>query len=321
MSEFTITPAAKGQRLDKFLTEKLPGHSRSQIQKLIKTGGVLLNDQKPTIHQFLKKNDVITVTQAPLSDTPTRPSLIARLFKKVTQAQKPAPLNIIEDNEYYLIINKPAGLLVHEAPGSQEPTLVDLVLKKYPQIAKVGEDPLRPGVVHRLDREVSGLLVMAKTQDMFDHLKKQFKSRQIKKEYTALVYGVPQKPKGEITFNIGRSETIDYKMAAVPTHEKRGRIAITEFEVTERLGGYTLLKIKPRTGRTHQIRVHLNAYGLPIVGDQTYKPKKLKTKIKMNRIFLHAHYLGFKDMEDKWQAFTLPLPAELEGILAKLRLG
>jgi 23S rRNA pseudouridine1911/1915/1917 synthase len=355
MSEFTITSIEKGQRLDKFLITKLPDQSRSQTQKRIKAGGILVNNKKPTIHQFLKENDVITVTQTPLSNTRAHPFLPAvcdsrqtgvgahlfkkaapgesklkslfKKFKKATQPSKRAAeafmprLKIIEDTGHYIVINKPAGLLVHEAPGSQEPTLVDIILKKYPKIAKVGEDPLRPGIVHRLDREVSGLLVIAKTQDMFDHLKKQFKSRQIKKEYTALVYGAPQKPEGEISFNIDRSETIDYKMAAVPTHEERGRRAITEFEVTEHMGNYTLLKIKPKTGRTHQIRVHLNAYGLPIVGDLVYKPKKLKTKIKMDRIFLNAHYLSFKDLDDKLKEFTISLPANLENILAKLRIS
>jgi len=333
MSEFTITSIEKGQRLDKFLITKLPDQSRSQIQKRIKAGGILVNNKKPTIHQFLKKNDVINISVAQASlpaladktargqfNLPAQAAVPELPQQKETQAQRPA-LGIISDTDHYIIINKPAGLLVHEAPGSQEPTLVDIILKKYPKIAKVGEDPLRPGIVHRLDREVSGLLVIAKTQDMFDHLKKQFKSRQIKKEYTALVYGAPQKPEGEISFNIDRSETIDYKMAAVPTHEERGRRAITEFEVTEHLGNYTLLKIKPKTGRTHQIRVHLNAYGLPIVGDLVYKPKKLKTKIKMDRIFLNAHYLSFKDLDDKLKEFTISLPANLENILAKLRIS
>jgi len=311
MSEFTITSIEKGQRLDKFLITKLPDQSRSQIQKRIKAGGILVNNKKPTIHQFLKKNDVINISVAQASlpaladktargqfNLPAQAAVPELPQQKETQAQRPA-LGIISDTDHYIIINKPAGLLVHEAPGSQEPTLVDIILKKYPKIAKVGEDPLRPGIVHRLDREVSGLLVIAKTQDMFDHLKKQFKSR----------------------LNFDRSETIDYKMAAVPTHEERGRRAITEFEVTEHLGNYTLLKIKPKTGRTHQIRVHLNAYGLPIVGDLVYKPKKLKTKIKMDRIFLNAHYLSFKDLDDKLKEFTISLPANLENILAKLRIS
>lgn len=320
MSKFTISSAEKGQRLDKFLVKKLPDQNRSQIQKIIKAGGVLINNKKPTIHQFLKKNDVININVAQVSVPELADKTARGKFKLPAQVSVPElRLNIITEKNNYIVINKPAGLIIHEASGHQEPTLVDIILKKYPQIAKVGEDPMRPGIVHRLDREVSGLLVIAKTQDMFDHLKKQFKGRQIKKEYTALVYGVPQKPEGEISFNIDRSETIDYKMAAVPTHEERGRKAVTEFEVIKRLGNYTLLKIKPKTGRTHQIRVHLNAYGLPVVGDLVYKPKKLKTKIKMDRIFLHAHYLGFNDLDGKWKDFTISLPAKLEDVLAKLR--
>jgi len=330
MSEYTVTNEQTGQRLDKFLSSQLPDISRSQIQKLIKSGEVLVNQDKPAIHQFLKQDDVININRArpavgarPANNMPAYDNETAPGQSNVP-ARAVAPelrLDIITDNEHCLVINKPAGLLVHEAPGHTEPTLVDLILKKYPKIRKIGEDPMRPGIVHRLDRDVSGLIVITKTQDMFDHLKKQFKSRQVKKEYTALVYGAPQKPEGEISFNIDRSETIDHKMAAVPTHEERGRKAITEFEVTERLGNYSLLNIKPQTGRTHQIRVHLNAYGLPIVGDLTYKPKKFKTKIKMDRIFLHAHYLGFKDLTDKWIEFTSPLPDELNNILTKLKKG
>lgn len=319
MSEFTVTTKHQGMRLDKFLTEKLPGHSRSQIQKMIKTGQVMINYEKISVHHFLKIGDKIDIKnnnranpfQGALASKSTRPS------NGVAEASMPR-LDIIEDNKHFLIVNKPVGLVVHEATGYNGPTLVDQILKKYPDITKIGEDPMRPGIVHRLDKEVSGLMVIAKTQDMFDHLKSQFKTRKIKKEYIALVYGSPQKLEGEIEFKIDRAVN-GYKMAALPkSANQRGRFAITEFEVLEKLGNYTLLKIKTQTGRTHQIRVHLNAYGLPVVGDSIYKPKKLKVKIKLGRIFLQANCLGFYDLDNNWQEFSIPLASELQSTLGKL---
>lgn len=317
MPDFHASEQDNKKRLDKFLVGKFPGQTRSQIQKLIKNGAILVNEKKPSVHQFLKTDDLITVHRA-------RPAVDARGDNQPSpQAQAAAPgrgeLHIISDQSDYLVVNKPAGLLVHPAPTTNEPTLVDWLLQKYPGMNKIGEDPLRPGIVHRLDRDVSGLLVVAKTQDMFDRLKSQFKTRKIKKEYTALVYGAPAKDSGEINFNIDRSETADHKMAAVPEHENRGRKAVTAFEVVKRFANYTLLTAKPQTGRTHQIRVHLNAFGLPIVGDTIYKPKKLKTKIKMNRIFLHAQYLGFYNLDNTWSDYQTPLPSGLQEIINKLK--
>jgi len=311
MPNYTITKEHQGIRLDKFLTKKISGLSRSQIQKMIKAGQVLVNDNKPTVHQFLKTGDTITITKQQNNILRAQASLPAR-------AGKIPALEIIENTTHYLIINKPVGLVVHEAPGYNGLTLVDQILKKYPDIAKIGEDPMRPGIVHRLDKEVSGLIVIAKTQDMFDHLKSQFKTKKIKKEYIALVYGSPQKLEGEIEFKIDRAVN-GYKMAALPKSDnQRGRSAVTEFEVLERLGNYTLLRVKTHTGRTHQIRVHLNAYGLPVVGDSIYIPKKLKVKIKLGRIFLQANCLGFYDLDNNWREFSIPLASELQSTLDKL---
>jgi 23S rRNA pseudouridine1911/1915/1917 synthase len=167
-------------------------------------------------------------------------------------------------------------------------------------------------------------MVIPKTQAMFDHLKSQFKTRQIKKEYTALVYGKPERLEGEIAFNIDRSIE-GHKMVAIPLSSKeeevRGRPAVTKFEIIQLFAGYTLLKAMPATGRTHQIRVHLNAYGLPIVGDPLYRSKKLKKTMPLDRIFLHATSLGFFDLENKWQQFSAALPAELENLLKQLKKG
>ena len=228
---------------------------------------------------------------------------------------------IFEDKNY-LVINKPAGLLVHGAPHIKEPTLVDQLLKKYPKIEKVGDDPSRPGIIHRLDKLASGLMVVAKTQESFNDLKVQFQKRTIQKYYTALVYGKIEKDEDDINFPIERSAK-GHKMAAKPTTVKgekneAGRNALTEFEVTKKFINYTLLKVKIKTGRTHQIRVHMSAYGHPIVGDDLYGTKKTKIKNKklnLDRIFLVADELKFTDLKGEEKVFKINLPNELKNLL------
>jgi 23S rRNA pseudouridine1911/1915/1917 synthase len=321
VNTYIIKPEFSGARLDKFLVAQFLDYSRAHIQKMIKSGQVLLNDKPTVVHHFLKEGDKITLTTqaaVPAVDSKTTPHLSAGA---VTRQKSPTP-EIISDTPDYLIINKPAGLLVHEATSADEPTLVDWLLKKYPTLKKIGEDPSRPAIVHRLDKEVSGLMVIPKTQAMFDHLKSQFKTRKIKKEYTALVYGKPNKIEDEINFNIDRSVE-GHKMVAIPLSgnedELRGRKAVTRFEIIQSFAGYTLIKAMPATGRTHQIRVHFNAYGLPIVGDPLYKPKKLKKTIELDRIFLHATCLGFFDLKRTWQQFSAALPEKLDKLLQELK--
>ena len=225
-------------------------------------------------------------------------------------------------NKEFIIINKPAGLITHGAPHIKEPSLADLLLKDYPEIKKIGEDPWRPGIVHRLDRLASGLLVVARTQESFDNLKNQFKNRTIKKHYRALVYGKIEKDEDEINFPIKRS-TKGYKMAALPETIKgknniSGRNAITEFQVKKKYINYTLLDTKIKTGRTHQIRVHMCAYGHPVVGDDLYSTKKTREKNKkfnLGRIFLHASELEFTDLKGQGQKFKAKLPDELVNFL------
>ncbi len=246
---------------------------------------------------------------------------------------------IIFENEDYLIINKPAGLIVHGGPGITEPALTDWLRKLYPFIENVGEDPLRPGLVHRLDKEASGLMVIAKNQKSFDHFKKQFKNRRITKKYIALAYGHINKDEDIINFPIKRAHD-GYKMAALPTSseaitdknkpnnrdrgtlraQEESREAITEFNVIKRYINYTLLEVKIKTGRTHQIRVHLYAYGHPLLGDPLYFTKKTKVrnqKINLGRIFLVASELSFKDLNKEKQTFNIELPTELSNFLKK----
>jgi len=232
----------------------------------------------------------------------------------------------IHENNNFLVINKPAGLLTHGADHIKEPTLVDQLLNKYPELAKIGEDPNRPGIMHRLDKQVSGLMVIAKTQDAFDHLKQQFQNRTVTKIYTALVYGKIEKDEDEINFPIQRKRT-GHKMAALPATAKgkpteEGRRAITEFEVLQKFINYTLLKVKIKTGRTHQIRVHLTAYGHPVVGDDLYSTKKTREKNKklnLGRIFLTANELSFMDLNEKQKTFKINLQEELKKFLQQIK--
>jgi len=250
------------------------------------------------------------------------------------------PVIIFENNDY-LVINKPAGLIVHGGAGITEPVLTDWLRKKYPEIETVGDDPLRPGIVHRLDREASGLMIITKTQKAFDHFKKLFKNRRVVKKYLALAHGKISKDEDLIAFPIKRSKD-GYRMAALPVSSEtisdknkpnnrdRGTLraqedskeAITEFCVLTRYINYTLLDVKIKTGRTHQIRVHLYAYGHPLLGDNLYWTKKSKVKnekVGLGRIFLVAKELSFKDLDGKKQNFSIELPADLQSFLDKTK--
>lgn len=228
--------------------------------------------------------------------------------------------HIIFESPDYLVLDKPSGLLVHAAEHHEgEATLVDWLKTHYPDTANVGEDPARPGIIHRLDMDVSGALVVARTQKMYEHLKTQFKKHEVEKMYLALVHGVPGKPDGTISFPLGRSRRNAGRMASQPTASARTRDAVTHYAVREQFTHLTLLEITIETGRTNQIRAHLLAFGLPIVGDKVYASKTVKQKVKFDRPFLHSWKLGFKDLAGARQTFEVPLPPELKKLLQSLR--
>jgi len=227
--------------------------------------------------------------------------------------------NIIYEDNDFLIIEKPAGLLVHPTKYQEENTLIDWLLEKFSEIKDVGEKE-RPGIVHRLDREVSGLMVVAKTQAVYEHLIKQFSQSQIKKEYTALVFGQPPREKGTIDLPIGRTKK--GKLVAIKYQKgiKLEKSAVTEYEVIQRFNNFTLLKVRPLTGRTHQIRIHSKSIGCPLVGDQKYGKKQIADgKWQINRIFLHAGYLGFYDLNGHWREFKSELPITLNNFLNQIQ--
>ena len=327
MKKFTITEQYQNWRLDKFLTEKL-GETRSQIQKKIKTSQFLVNDGVPSVHQFLEIGDVIKIKTtkekaAHFDEKNVKSSILGIIRKK---PGIPVPTILIKEKEY-LVIEKPAGLLVHSGQDRSEPTLVDWLIKKFPKIKKVGdavalernENLFRPGIVHRLDRKVSGLMIIALTQSAFDYLKSQFKLKNVRKDYIALVSDVIPKEDGEINFPIHRSHA--GKLVALALNADKGQSAHTEFEVLQRFHNHTLVQLKPLTGRTNQLRIHMSAYNHPIVGDDVYASRKfqIREKIKLNRIFLHAAHLFFVDPDGKQVDITSPLPEELDEILKKLK--
>lgn len=287
-------------RLDKFLKEHYPQYSRSYIQKAIEAGQVLVNNKKIAVHHFLKIGDEVEV----------KIELPAELLVVPNQEIR---IEVVAEEKDFLVINKPAGLVVHQGEGHKEAdTLANGLLARYSEIGKVGDDPLRPGIVHRLDADASGVMVVARTQDMFDHLKKQFKTHQTEKEYLALVHGQVSPSEGVIEFALEKKGT---KMVARPKGGE-GKKAVTEYETVanpeleEVKGKATLLKIRIHTGRTHQIRVHLFALGYPIVGDRLYGGEAKSQKLEASRLMLHARKIGFRDLEGKWREFETKVPKE-----------
>ncbi|MFA5954150.1 MAG: RluA family pseudouridine synthase [Patescibacteria group bacterium] len=293
-------PADIGKvRLDLFLTEKL-GFARSQVQKLIKDQFVSVDDEHTSVHRWLKAGETIKVTERPARVLPPVPNL-----------------EILTETDDYLVVNKRAGILVHPAAGSVAPVLTEALLKHCPSIAHVGQVD-RPGIVHRLDRDVSGVLVVAKTQAMYDLLTHQFRERLVKKVYTTLVHGNIEREEGDITFVIARSKTFRGRMAARPANSV-GREAKTSFLVLKRFVNYTLLEVAIHTGRSHQIRTHLKAFGHPVVGDPLYGARQDREQgIELPRLFLQASTLGFTDLADTWCEYNVALDPELSAFLETL---
>ncbi|HPA25274.1 MAG TPA: RluA family pseudouridine synthase [bacterium] len=320
MPKYKIGTKYIANRLDKFLFEKIKKFSRSQIQKQIKDGLILVNNKIIQPHYFLKEKDVIEIKKSEIkklgdSGSLQSPNRSDNVLNHQSGDQREQPIEIIFETPDYLVINKPEGLLVHPGNVHSDKTLIDWLIKKYPSIKKVFDKDnkigkTRPGIVHRLDRDVSGLMVIAKTQPMFDYLKNQFKDRVIKKEYLALVHG-------EVSLDVGRIERALIRskktglIAAQTEENSLGKEAITEFSVIQRYKKYTLLQIKLLTGRTHQIRVHLKSIGHSILGDKLYITRNIRLKAKkptVNNIFLLSKKLGFYDLENNWQEFKIKEP-------------
>jgi len=280
-------------RLDKYVCQQLPELSRSRVQKLIADGHITVNGRPAKPGLKLNIGDRLEITIPPTPPEQVLPESI--------------PLNIVYEDDDLLVVNKPAGLTVHPTPGHPGHTLVNALLAHFPHLADIG-DRLRPGIVHRLDKDTSGLMLVAKNSDAQANLIGQFKSHSVTKAYMALVKGRLTPETGVIEANIGRDPRHRQRMAVV----EGGREASTEYQVIKYIGDYTLLEVRLRTGRTHQIRVHLGAIGFPVVGDKIYGVKAPF----LSRQFLHACRLGFSlPSSGEYIEFKSELPEDLEQAL------
>lgn len=295
-----ILQGKDGERLDVALAREL-GLSRAQVQRAIKEGRVTVSGGPAKAHGQVAPGTPIAISEPAAEE----------------RAHLPFPkLEILYEDNDVLAVTKPSGVLVHPTGASKEPTLLDAVLEHEPKIAKVGDDRLRAGIVHRLDKEASGVLVVAKNQHAFHFLKEQFKNRLVEKHYLVLVLGNVKEQVGTIDFPIARS-TNRPRMAARPKSQE-GKEAITHFTVLERFTTASLLDVKIETGRTHQIRAHFFALGHPVAGDSLYRQRNIKP-IAVPRLFLHAKELTITLPSGDRKTFKAPLPKELELFLEQLK--
>jgi 23S rRNA pseudouridine1911/1915/1917 synthase len=308
---YTVDHSSSKKRLDLFLSEQTLQLTRSQIKKLIDNRLVKVNHCLTKASCRIKKGDLIELDlQEP---------------KESKIEAENIPLDILYEDDSIIVVNKTAGMVVHPAAGNYSGTLVNALLFHCSFITGVG-GILRPGIVHRLDKGTSGVLVVAKSDSAHQILSRQFKKRSVKKVYRALVYRQIEEDEGIIELEIGRHYSDRKRMS---TRTKKGRLAVTQWKVLKRYKNFSLLDIVIKTGRTHQIRVHLSSSHHPIVGDNVYGSKRGLSQIKseiikrrlsnLTRPFLHAHLLGFHHPQDnRYQEFIAPLPEELKEILTLL---
>jgi len=316
----TVTDDSEGIRLDRFLAAVLPEHSRSQIQRLIKEGLIQVAGRETKANQPVKPGQAISIEIPEPVDPAPQPEAL--------------PLPILYQDEDLIVVDKPAGMVVHPAAGHASGTLVNALLHHVDDLSGIGGEK-RPGIVHRLDRGTSGLMVVAKHDTAHEELSRQFHDREVEKEYFALVWGEVQAGR-RIDAPIGRDPSNRKKMSARdaargaragdPARVRRSREAVTRIIRAEKLRVLTLLQVAIHTGRTHQIRVHLSAIGHPIVGDPLYGgvhrrvPGDLRAVTHLERPFLHAARLVFKHPRDgRRMEFSSELPDDLQRVLDELR--
>lgn len=294
----TALPADAGKRLDAFLHERLPEFSRSRLQSWIKEKRVLIEGSAVRASYLLRGHEEVSVEPAQL--TPLR-----------AEAEK-LPLEILYEDADVVVVNKAAGMVVHAGAGHSHGTLVNALLHHFGSLSSLNGD-LRPGIVHRLDRETSGVLVVARTDKAHQSLARQFHDREVEKSYLALVHGGMKQPKGRIVTPIARDPIRRTRMT---TRLASGRAALTEYTMLEEVDRLSYLSVRIGTGRTHQIRVHLASLNHPIVGDRLYGAPPAE----IGRFFLHAHRLRFRSPStNEWIAIESPLPPDLASFLDALR--
>ena len=300
-----IVAQVSNLRLDQWLTAQEPEMSRSHIQKLIEQGFVTINGQVCTAKkQGLTKGDRILMT---------RPEA-----KPLDLVAQNIPLDILYEDDYMIVVNKAAGMVVHPAPGHDSGTLVNALLFHCPALPGIG-NVQRPGIVHRLDKDTTGAMVVAKTDQAMQHLQEQIRTKTAQREYLAIVYGSPSEDSGTVDQPIGRHPVDRKKMGIVP-EEKWGRHAVTHWAVKERLGNYSVLHYQLDTGRTHQIRVHSAHMGHPVIGDPLYTSNR-SLGINLTGQVLHAWRLSLDHpVTGDRTTHVAPLPQEFEKALNTLRL-
>ena len=309
---FNASESEAGHRLDTVIVARLPALSRSRASRLIRAGRITVNGLVKKPGYLTRPGDVVRCEIPPPEPTTCRPEAI--------------PLSLLYEDADMIILNKPPGLVVHPGAGHKGRTLVNALLFHCPDLKGVGSG-IRPGIVHRLDKDTSGTLVVAKSAMAHKSLSHQFKKRQVQKRYLALVYGEMEASAGVINLPIGRHFTNRKKMS---TRSRRGRATETEWKVKEALCGVTLLEVDLKTGRTHQIRVHCAAIGHPVVGDATYGGKKRWKEAPLPEVralleplprqMLHAWKLAFMHPRTgQWMSFESPMPKDMASVLQSLR--
>ncbi len=296
---FEVPPGDEGNRLDLYLSRQVPFLSRNQIQRLIEKGKVLVNSKKSRSSYRVRGGDFIEMEVPPPEEIILKPQHL--------------PLDIVYEDKDLLVINKPQGLVVHPAPGHYEGTLVNALLYHCPDLTGIG-GYLRPGIVHRLDKDTSGLLVVSKNELAHKSLTEQLKNRTLKRKYLALVHGEVMEDKGVIDAPLGRDPRNRKKFAVVPD----GKPARSYYRVLEKFPGFTLLEVELETGRTHQIRVHLAYAGYPVAGDPLYGSKR--NPLGLPGQALHAYQISFSHPRTgELMTFEAPLPSTFKKALAYLR--
>lgn len=307
---FTVASADTKTRLDIFLSQKLPELTRSRIKKLIEDGQTSLNNKPAKAGVKIKTGDQIGITIPAPQPIKAEPEKI--------------PLDIVYEDRHIIVINKPHGLAVHPGAGRAKGTLVNALLYHCKDLSGIG-GALRPGIVHRIDKDTSGVLVVAKTDKSHQFLSKQFKEHSMKRRYLALVWGMVKNDEGTIDLPIGRHVSERKKMSV---RTSRGRRAVTHYKVIKRFDNFTLIEATLETGRTHQIRVHLSAIHHPVAGDPVYGKKNMPSGLSpkltillknLKRQALHAQTLGIIHPETKeYMEFTAPLPEDIMSIITVL---
>ena len=301
----TVEPASAGARLDRWLSERLTDLSRARLQALIRGGFVRVDGAVSKAAHRLRVGERVEVEVPPLPDETLTPESV--------------PLSIVYEDAHVLVVDKPAGMVVHPGAGRSDGTLAAAILAHAPAIAGVG-GPRRPGIVHRLDKDTSGLLVVAKTPQAYDDLVEQLAARTVTRRYLAVVHGRVRANEAVVDAPIGRHPTDRVKMAIRPAG--RGKRAVSRYRVLERFADFTVLDVRLETGRTHQIRVHLASLGHPVVGDDVYGKPRGRSPIPLDGYALHAAALAFvHPVFRKVIECTAPIPERIERLLLHLRDG